>query len=218
MKLGIDTSKLTNLFAKYSTIIIVVAVVIVFVLGLVFVIKPQYDTLDGLNKKLSGLESRLNVLKDAEKKFDLLKKEHAIKQEELRLALEELPEQRDIPSILRTVSQISGETGVRIKYFEPKGLVKRVFYSELPIDIRYTGSYQNMGLFFDEIRNMQRIMQIPTFNLSAKQVAGKTVLEGSCVMKTFIYVKDQQIAQPVEQKKGGAPAKSPAKPSPGVKK
>jgi type IV pilus assembly protein PilO len=138
--------------------------------------------------------------------------EYAQIQELLQQTLKQLPETKDIPNLLRNVSNIGSETRLKITYFEPKALQNKEFYAELPFSIRYSGPFHNIGYFFDGIRKLERIINITSFTLTSdpKAIPARMVLSGECVATTYVYMREQPKQIKKDQKKEGkgeAPAK-----------
>jgi type IV pilus assembly protein PilO len=115
----------------------------------------------------------------------------------------QMPEEKEVPNLLRQVSFNAQETKTRIKYFAPKETQARDFYWELPFEMKFTGPYHNVGYFFDGIRKLERIIHITSFSLEAKEVGQKVVLEGTCVAKTYVFMKDPAKEKEKEKKKEG---------------
>ena len=63
-----------------------------------------------------------------------------------------MPEEKEVPDLLRQVSLAAQESRTRIKYFAPKEMKAGDFYWELPFEMRYSGPYHSVGYFFDGIR------------------------------------------------------------------
>src|SRR5665647_2145297 len=101
-------------------------------------------------------------------------------QELLQDVLKQLPETKDIPNLLRNITNVSEETRLKIKYFEPKEIRNKDFYSELPFEIKFSGPFHNTAFFFDGVRKMDRLVNINSFSLEAKSTSKNAVLEGSC--------------------------------------
>jgi type IV pilus assembly protein PilO len=76
------------------------------------------------------------------------------------------------------------------------------FYWELPFEMRYRAPYHSIGYFFDEIRKLERIVHITSFSLEAKEAGQKTVLEGTCIAKTYVYSKEPLPKKNEEKKEG----------------
>ena len=131
--------------------------------------------------------------------------EYTRSREKLQEVLVQLPETKDVPNLLRSISGVSAESGAKVKYFEPKAVVNKEFYGEVPVDIKFSGSFHNIGYFFDGVRKLDRIIDITSFTLDAKGPASKTVLEGECQAKTYVYL--HEAPAPKKDNKGAPVAK-----------
>jgi type IV pilus assembly protein PilO len=89
---------------------------------------------------------------------------------------------------------------MKITYFEPKTMQNKEFYAELPFSIRYSGPFHNIGYFFDGVRKLERIINISSFTLTSdpKAIPSRMILNGDCVAKTYVYIKEP----PKQDKKG----------------
>lgn len=204
MKLSIDPKKLTRLPKKYKIIIMAGICVALFAGIFTLLLMPQFKDKKAVAAELASVQLDLKKLNDIKNNMDKTRREYADLKNRLQQVLSQMPEQKDVPNLLRQVSALSHETGARIRYFEPKAIQAKEFYSELPFELRYTGGYHNVGYFFDGIRRLERIVHVTSFSLEAKSVtATKVVLEGNCMAKTYVYAQGQQQ----QQKKGKEAAK-----------
>lgn len=203
MKSSIDLKKLTRLPKKYKLIIMGSVCVLVFAALFMLMLKPQFSEKKAVAADLAAVQQELSRLNDIRNNMDRTRREYAALKDRLQEILSQMPEQKDVPNLLRQVSSLSHETGARIRYFEPKAVQAKEFYSELPFELRYSGGYHNMGYFFDGIRRFERIVHVTSFSLEAKTVTPtKVVLEGNCMAKTYVYAPGQQ-----QQKTKGKEAK-----------
>src|SRR5690606_2135751 len=74
--------------------------------------------------------------------------------------LRQLPGRTEVPSLLVDISQTGLGAGLEEKLFQPLGEVQRDFYAELPIRIRLTGSYHELGAFVSGIAALPRIVTL----------------------------------------------------------
>src|SRR5688572_17180486 len=74
--------------------------------------------------------------------------------------LRQLPGRTEVPNLLVDISQVGVGAGLEEKLFQPANEIKRDFYAELPIKIRLTGSYHQMGEFVSGIAALPRIVTL----------------------------------------------------------
>jgi type IV pilus assembly protein PilO len=207
MKVGFETKGLTRKIEKipavYKTIIILVIVALVLVSFLYFVAKPQWEIRTQLQKDYSQLQKELNTLKELKNNLEKHRKEYQQMQEALQDVLKQLPETKDIPNLLRNITSVGEETRLKIKYFEPKEIKNKEFYSELPFEIKFSGPFHSTAYFFDGIRKMERLINVTNFSLEAKGTSKNLVLEGTCSANAYVYMKEKPKNQNKDNQKAG---------------
>ena len=174
-------------------------VVLMFLLPVLLIMAAYFLVFDGQlqNKKKLMADvgaMRQEIARMTAMKNDLGKtrREFAALKEDLQAKLREMPEEREVPNLLRQVSLIAQEAKTRMKYFAPKESQAREFYWELPFEMKYTAPYHSVGYFFDGIRRLERIIHVTSFSLEAKEGGRKTMLEGTCTAKTYVFMKEPE--------------------------
>lgn len=161
---------------------------------------------DMLRQNLENLSRQLTqkqlVLEEKQK----YEKEIAVLNQDLQTALSKLPEQKEIPGLLISVSEASGQKGVDVQSFEPMAPVQKEFYAELPVKIAVNGGYHETVLFFERVAKLPRIVNIGDISIKngKDQGAGKSqpLLNTSCLIKTYVFVEkpSEEEGQKVDQK------------------
>lgn len=189
-------------FPKKYRIALIIALDLLILAGSYFLIfASQFEQKNRLAAEISTAQQELNKLIAVKNNIEKTRREYAELKANLQDVLRQMPEEKEVPNLLRQVSFTAQETKTRIKYFAPKDVQVREFYAELPFEIKYNGPYHNIGYFFDGVRKMERIIHIASFSLESKGAREKVVLEGSCVAKTYIYVKEAPKDKTKDKKK-----------------
>ena len=118
--------------------------------------------------------------------------------------LKQLPNKSQMDALLVDINQAGLGRGLQFELFKPAPQeTTKDFYAELPVSVRVTGSYHDMGQFASDIAQLSRIVTLNDIVISP---AGKdgSVLAMDTTAKTFRYLDDEEVAK---QKK--AAAKSP---------
>ncbi len=121
------------------------------------------------------------------KKFEaeLLEKEIKFKE-----VLQQLPDQKEIPSLLTNISNAGKESGLEFLVFRPKPEIPKEFYAEIPVDICVSGSYHNVAMFFDKISKLPRIICITDLSMGeTKALEQEIILKTKGVVTTYRYVE-----------------------------
>jgi len=130
-------------------------------------------------------------LEDIEKQFGAL--------------LKQLPGRSEMDALLTDINQAGLGRGLQFELFKPAAQeTRRDFYAELPISIKVTGSYHDIGAFASDIGKLSRIVTLENIALASAGKGGGLALEA--LAKTFRYLDDDELAQQrraVAAKKGG---------------
>ena len=122
--------------------------------------------------------------------------------------LRQLPGRTEVPSLLVDISQVGVGAGLEEKLFQPANEVKKDFYAELPIKIKLTGSYHQMGEFVSGIAALPRIVTLHDITIKPDDKDSYDVLSFELTAKTFRYLDDTEVAaekvkaEPAKGKKG----------------
>jgi type IV pilus assembly protein PilO len=119
----------------------------------------------------------------------------------------QLPSKAEMDALLSDINQSGLGRGLQFELFKPGQVVVKDYYAELPIDIKVTGNYHDVGAFTSDIANLPRIVTLNNMSL----VAGKDgTLTLDAVAKTFRYLDAEEVnaqrkaaaAKKAEQKGG----------------
>ncbi len=129
------------------------------------------------------------------------RREKELLEQQLREALAELPEEKNIEDLLQLFQDRALKAGLKIESIEPKPPATERFYAKIPIPMTVKGNYHEIATFFDALGRMRRIVNVSELQLDQpKDVNGKVILNGKFLVTAFMFV---------EAKKGGAPGAAP---------
>ncbi|MBP1206406.1 type IV pilus assembly protein PilO [Duganella sp. 1411] len=119
----------------------------------------------------------------------------------------QLPSKAEMAALLTDINQAGSGRGLQFELFKPAQVVVKDYYAELPIDIKVTGSYHDIGAFAGDMANLPRIV---TLNNMALSTGKDGVLTLEAVAKTFRYLDPEEVQA---QRKAAADKKKAAKKS-----
>ena len=73
-------------------------------------------------------------------------------------ARERLPSQNELPVLLTDISSLGKKAGLEVRGFKPETEVSHEFYAEVPIRVEFAGTYHQIGVFFDRLSKLSRIV------------------------------------------------------------
>jgi len=183
--------------------ILILVVILGAMSGLYFqsFFSPRQEELKILDGDLNKLVKDLNESKAITRDYQKFKEQVAKLNEELTNALTQLPNEKEIPEILKTITNLGKESNLEFTLFKPKAEEPQPFYANVPIELTVSGSYHNTGIFFDKVGKLPRIINVVDFNMTrAKEVKGKGESEvwvkTSCLVHTY-----RSIEKKIEEKK-----------------
>ena len=155
-----------------------------------------WNTLDTKARKASNLSAYKAQLAEMEKSFGAM--------------LRQLPNKTEVPNLLVDISQTGLASGLEEKLFQPRTETRKDFYAELPIAIRLTGGYHEMGRFASGIAALPRIVTLHDIEIvPGAPIRGGAADPGSLTLnvtaKTYRYLDEdeqQEQAQDAKSKKG----------------
>jgi len=184
-------------------------------LGLVFIAilavggvldwKDQYETLDRAKSEEAKLKEQYATKKAKAINFQLYVQQLQEIEQSFGALLKQLPNKAEMDALLTDINQAGLGRGLQFELFRPAANERAAdFYAELPINIKITGNYHDMGAFASDVAQLPRIV---TLNDVAIQ-NDKGVLTLDAVAKTFRYLDEEELAK---QRKAAKDAKDKEK-------
>jgi type IV pilus assembly protein PilO len=110
----------------------------------------------------------------------------------------QLPSKAEMAALLSDINQAGLGRGLQFELFKPGQVVVKDYYAELPIDIKVTGSYHDIGEFAADMAKMPRIVTLNNLSLNT----GKDgVLSLDAVAKTFRYLDQEELDRQAQERK-----------------
>ena len=160
-----------------------------------FFYQPKVKEIGQLKTEHESIETKLAKAKAKARQIkhyqDKLKKAET----DFKVAVKKLPEKKEIPSLLSSISRSGHDAGLEFLLFEPKNEITKEFYAEIPVSIKVMGNYHKTALFFDKVARLHRIVNIDNIKMTA--IKGTGELNTSCTAVTYRFVE----TKPQEKKK-----------------
>jgi len=112
----------------------------------------------------------------------LLEQEVKLLEARLSRAVLQLPEEKEIPALLTRMARLGRENDLAVTSFKPGNPVVKEFYTEVPVQVKVSGTYHNLGMLFERLGKMERIGNVA--DLTIRQ-AGKGEKAGATIQAEF---------------------------------
>ena len=162
----------------------------IVIAGLFLDWKDQWDALGASEKVEMELKAKYTEKKARAVNFDLYVQQLNEVEQSFGALVKQLPNRSEIDALLTDVNQAGLGRGLQFDLFRPATQEKMAdFYAELPINIKITGNYHDMGAFASDIAQLPRIVTLNDVAISNE----KGALSMEAVAKTFRYLDDEEI-------------------------
>jgi type IV pilus assembly protein PilO len=144
--------------------------------------------LQTLQVKRAKIEQDIQAAKAVANNLESFKKKREDLQAQLRAALEKLPESSDLPALLTNITGLGKKSGLEIQTFKQGRKIDRGFYSEQQIQLEFSGPYHDIGLFFDRVASLSRIVNLSDLTFTVDGETGETpILKVKGTAATFYF-------------------------------
>jgi type IV pilus assembly protein PilO len=132
--------------------------------------------------------------------LDALKKQREQIQQYVIQLEKQLPSKAEMAALLSDINQSGLGRSLQFELFRPGQVIAKDYYAELPISIRVTGKYHDIGAFASDIAHLSRIVTLN--NISIAPATARDMLTMDATARTFRYLDPEEIQ--AQRKAGGA--------------
>lgn len=135
--------------------------------------------------------------------LDALRKQLEQVQQYVTQLEKQLPSKAEMDALLSDINQAGLGRSLQFELFRPGQVSVKEYYAELPIALRVTGTYHDIGLFAADIANLSRIVTLNNLTLTPiRDREGVLTMDGTA--KTFRYLDQEEVAAQQQAAKGQA--------------
>lgn len=133
--------------------------------------------------------------------LDALRKQLEQVQQYVTQLEKQLPSKAEMDALLSDINQAGLGRSLQFELFRPGQVSVKEYYAELPIAVRVTGTYHDIGLFAADIANLSRIVTLNNLTLTpVREREGVLTMDGTA--KTFRYLDQEEVAAQQQAAKG----------------
>jgi type IV pilus assembly protein PilO len=181
--------------------IVVICAALLF-LGYYFLIADELAQYDQAQQKEESLKKTFLDKKALAINLPAYKQQMEDMHQQFGALLRQLPNKTEVPNLLVDITQAGLGRGLNFVLFKPEKERPQEFYAELPINIRVTGGYHEIGQFVSDLAALPRIVTVGDIQITSD---GKTnSLTMAAVARTFRYLETEEIEALKPKAKPGA--------------
>jgi type IV pilus assembly protein PilO len=155
-----------------------------------FVIQQEMPLLAKAQKEEQDLRATFEDRQRKAANFDAYRAQLAEIERDFGAMLRQLRGKTEVPSLIVDISQTATGAGLEELAFTPQGEIQKDFYAELPIKLRYTGSYHELGNFVSGIAALPRIVTLHDIQIRPANAQNPDELTLDVTAKTYRYLED----------------------------
>ena len=168
--------------------------------------KEQWEMLDRARQEEQNLKDTFLAKKKVAINLDIHKQQLRDIEQSFGALLKQLPNKAEMDALLTDINQAGLNRGLQFELFKPAAQETfSEFYAELPITIRVTGSYHDIGAFTSDVAALPRIVTISDINVGTTK---EGALSMDAVARTYRYLDEEEVAK---QRKAAEDAKAKTK-------
>jgi type IV pilus assembly protein PilO len=179
---------------SWPTPIKIGAMLILFALlmlgGYWFIWKDQLETLDQSKQEEKKLRAEFLDKKQQAVNLAVYKQQVTEIEQAFGALLRQLPNKSEMEALLTDINQAGLGRGLEFELFKPGQEIAKDFYAELPITIKVTGSYHDLGRFASDAAQLPRIVTLNNIGIT-QSPTGNLVMETTAM--TFRYLDDEEL-------------------------
>ena len=139
--------------------------------------KNLVQTIESLEKEILKYEQ----IAKKEKELEFIVKE---RRNFLAESQKILPTEKEIPILLNNIAQLAKKRGLKVLHFIPKPEIQKNYYNEIPIELSFTGNFNNTFAFLNDVENLERLVNLVSIEISQQD---KDFLLTKSTFQTFKY-------------------------------
>lgn len=158
---------------------------------------PISDDIQNRTKIMTDMQAVIAKSLQQQKQLAEIKKQAQELQARLDMLKTVLPLEKETDQIFRAVQQQATTSALRILRVAPRPTIDHEVYTEWPIDMQISGTFHNVGMFLDKIRQLPRIVNTSGVKMTVRNSEGEQAftssIDATYVATTFVY-KEEGIA------------------------
>ena len=148
---------------RYGGLLLVLVVIIAVYYVTVYM--PHVDTMESLYREYNSKKAEFSKMVVLVRDRGQFMEEVEALDRDLKVAISMLPDKKEIPSLLKKLSDEAEKFGLEVYYFEPLAERRRDFYAEVPVSMKVKGSFHEVLGFFDSVNKLARIVNVSDLDM-----------------------------------------------------
>jgi type IV pilus assembly protein PilO len=204
---GLDTRQPGQwpILPKLATWLALIAMVVI--LGWLLLLQGKSEELDAERAKEPTLKTSYRSKLTQAVNLPELKKQKLQVEEYVTQLEKQLPGKAEMDALLSDINQAGIGRGLQFELFRPGSVAVKDYYAELPIAVKVSGRYHDIGAFAADVANLSRIVTLHDVTIVSPTKDGGGLLSMDATARTYRYLDQAEVSAQAAQKKAAAGVK-----------
>ncbi len=187
---------------KHQKIVLLAALILlILLLDYLSFYSPLADQIADLSAHVDSARVERDKKKKLVANLPALRQQAGLLDGMLKEAMAQLPDRREIPDLLSSISTKVTGAGLEILLFRPRAENLQEFYAEVPVDVVVRGGFQNLVTFFDEVGRLPRLININNIEIKNPRIeSDQMTVEASALTTAFRFLDEAERAKIAAEK------------------
>jgi type IV pilus assembly protein PilO len=176
----------------------------VVILGWLLLLQGKKDELDAERAKEPTLKTSYRSKLTQAVNLPELRKQKLQVEEYVTQLEKQLPGKAEMDALLSDINQAGIGRGLQFELFRPGSVAVKDYYAELPIAVKVSGRYHDIGAFAADVANLSRIVTLHDLTIATPGRDGGGLLSMDATARTYRYLDQSEVAAQAAQKKAAA--------------
>ncbi len=194
----LDINQAGNWPVPIKIAVLAVLFIAIVIAGYFLIWQDQTEMLEKIQAEEETLKNTYLIKKKSAVNLPALRVQLGEIEQSLSAMLKQLPDKSEMEALLIDINQAGLGRGLQFELFKPaEKETINAFYAELPVSIRVTGGYHDIGAFASDVARLSRIVTLNDITIMPG-ADGKLVLDA--IAKTFRYLDEEEMAKQAKGK------------------
>jgi len=196
-----------NKLPWYAQVLVFVALSVAALAAFYYLyVTPAQNDMAVRQRQLDGLRAEIAKGQAVARRLPEFRSQVADLEARLERLKAILPEEKDAAEILRRIQTLAVQSSLEVKRFKPSAPVTKQLHAEVPYTVEIEGGYHNLGLFFDRVSKLPRLINISEISIKGKdkQEPSSTITAEFVATTYVLLAEDANAGQPAAPKPPGA--------------
>jgi type IV pilus assembly protein PilO len=190
---NLDIKDIANTSTPIKAVLLSILCIAVIATGWFLLWSGSLKQLDEKRNEEQSLRDTYKIKRSQAANYDEYKQRLKVIEDSISALLRQLPSRSEMDSLLADINQTGVARGLDFDLFKPGSESSADFYASMPVNIKVSGAYHDIGGFISDIAQLPRIVTLHDINLTPVDKNKTVTMEAR--IETYRYLDEKEIAE-----------------------